>query len=539
MQLQNNIVESGELQALADALKAIVGADNVQTDESARQLVSEDIFYSAKAVVSVVVSPTNLDDLASAVTAIHAAGFAAVPRGAGMSYTGAYLPATDRSVSIDTTKMDQIIRISRDDMTVTVQAGVTWKALNEALAPHGLRTPFWGPMSGLVSTIGGGISQLNAMFGAARYGTSSESVVALTVVTSDGRIIRTGARGPDGDTPHYRHFGPDLTGLFCGDCGSLGVKAEITLRLIALPTFEECRSYSFPTGEALLLAMAEISREGIAAETCAFDPGLTMVRMQRASLTADVKTLGAVVSKEKSFGKGLLAAAKIVMGGRNFIAPTDYPLHVICEGRSQVAVDADVAVLDAVAKRFGGVEIENTIAKVIRATPFPALNSILGPTGDVWVPIHGVCSLSNAPKIFAEIQNLYAARKEEMETQGVHTGFLFTTMSSNGLIIEPVYFWPQGWRDIHEVAVEPAHLARLQKGTDGAQARVLVDELRAAVIAIFAKYGSGHFQIGRTYPYRESRDAVSQQLLDAVKLVMDPLGTLNPGALGFPMGADA
>ena len=62
-------------------------------------------------------------------------------------------------------------------------------------------------MSGLSSTIGGGISQLNAMLGAGHYGTSSESVVALTVVLADGSILRTGARGPDGDTPFYRHYG--------------------------------------------------------------------------------------------------------------------------------------------------------------------------------------------------------------------------------------------------------------------------------------------------------------------------------------------
>ena len=79
-------------------------------------------------------------------------------------------------------------------------------------------------MSGLVSKIGGGLSQLNAMFGGGQYGTSSESVVALTVVLSDGRILCTGARRPDEDgssegLPFYRHDGPDLAGPFCGGWG--------------------------------------------------------------------------------------------------------------------------------------------------------------------------------------------------------------------------------------------------------------------------------------------------------------------------------
>lgn len=524
---------------LQSGLAAIVGAGNIRSDEASRRLHSEDIWNPVGPVVALIAAPGSVEELAATVAAVHAAGYAIAPRGAGMSYTGGYVPAADRTVSLDMSRMNRIVRISRDDMTVTVQAGVTWKDMNEALAAQGLRTPFWGPMSGLSSTIGGGISQLNAMFGAGHYGTSSESVVALTVVASDGSLIRTGARGPDGDTPHYRHFGPDLTGIFCGDCGTLGIKAEITLRLITMPAFEDHASFSFPSGEALLQAMAEIARQGLAAETCAFDPGLTVVRMKRASLTADVKTLGAVISKEKNFGKGLMAAAKIAMGGRNFIAPTDYPLHVICEGRSKAAVDHDIAATRKIAAQFGGAEIENSIAKVIRAMPFPALNSMVGPTGEAWVPVHGVCSLSTSPKIFAEIQELYARRKAEMDAHELHTGFLFTTMASNAIVIEPVIFWPHGWRPVHESAVEPAHLARLQQRPANEEATALVSSLRKDLIAIFARYGTGHFQIGRSYPYRESRDELSKTLLDGIKAIMDPDGVINPGVLGFPAKGQA
>lgn len=524
---------------LQSGLAAIVGAGNIRSDEASRRLHSEDIWNPVGPVVALIAAPGSVQELAATVAAVHAAGYAIAPRGAGMSYTGGYVPAADRTVSLDMSRMNRIVRISRDDMTVTVQAGVTWKDMNEALAAQGLRTPFWGPMSGLSSTIGGGISQLNAMFGAGHYGTSSESVVALTVVASDGSLIRTGARGPDGDTPHYRHFGPDLTGIFCGDCGTLGIKAEITLRLITMPAFEDHASFSFPSGEALLQAMAEIARQGLAAETCAFDPGLTVVRMKRASLTADVKTLGAVISKEKNFGKGLMAAAKIAMGGRNFIAPTDYPLHVICEGRSKAAVDHDMAATRKIAAQFGGAEIENSIAKVIRAMPFPALNSMVGPTGEAWVPVHGVCSLSTSPKIFAEIQELYARRKAEMDAHELHTGFLFTTMASNAIVIEPVIFWPHGWRPVHESAVEPAHLARLQQRPANEEATALVSSLRKDLIAIFARYGTGHFQIGRSYPYRESRDDLSKTLLDGIKAIMDPDGVINPGVLGFPAKGQA
>ena len=142
--------------------------------------------------------------------------------------------------------------------------------------------------------------------------------------------------------------------------------------------------------------------------------------------------------------------------------------------------------------------------------------------------------LSTAPAIFAEIEALYAARKTEMEAHEISTGYLFTTMATNAIIIEPVFFWPTGWRPVHESAVEPAHLARLTQRPENPAATALVTELRKEVVAIFARYGSGHFQIGRTYPYRESRDALTKSLLDAIKLVMDPHGIFNPGVLGFP-----
>lgn len=523
-----------EQPGLTAVFAGIVGAANVRDDEATRALHSEDVWQPGPATVALVVAPRSTDEVAAVAKAAHAAGYAIAPRGAGMSYTGGYVPAHHRTISLDMSGMNRILRLSREDMTITVEAGATWTAVNDALAAQGLRLPFWGPMSGLSSTIGGGISQLNAMFGAGHYGTSSESVVALTVVTAEGAIIRTGARGPDGDTPHYRHFGPDLTGLFCGDCGTLGIKAEVTLRLITAPRFEDTASFSFPSGEALLKAMAEIARSGVAAETCAFDPGLTVVRMKRASLAGDIKTLGKVMAKEKSFGKGLLAAAKIAIGGRNFIAPTDYPFHFACEGRSKAAVDADMAEARRICTEHGGGEIENTIAKVIRAMPFPPLNSMLGPTGEAWVPCHGVASLSTAPEIFAEIQAVYARRQAEMDAAEVHTGFLFTTMATNAIVIEPVFFWPQGWRKIHESAVEPSHLARLTQRPLHPESTALVTSLRKELIAIFARYGTGHFQIGRTYPYRESRDEMSKALLDAVKAVTDPDGMLNPGVLGFP-----
>lgn len=521
---------------LRSRLETIVGAGHVTSDEQTLRLFSEDIWSRSEHVTMLSVAPGSTSELAAVVTAANDAGVDIAPRGAGMSYTSSYIPATASTITLDMRRMNRVLRVSPEDMTVTVEAGCTWLALNEALKLHNLRTPFWGPMSGIYSTIGGGLSQLNAMFGAGHYGTSSESVVAITMVLADGRTLRTGARGPDGDTPHYRHYGPDLAGLFMGDSGTLGIKAEITLRLIRTPAFEDSVSFSFKTGEIMLEALAEMTRAGIASESCGFDPGLTRVRMKRMSMTSDVKTLGKVIAKEKSFGKGLLAAAKIAIGGRNFIPEEEYPLHITAEGRCKEAVAADIATAREIAAKFEGVEIENSIAKVIRAMPFPAPNSILGPEGESWVPVHGQASLSTAPAMFAEIRAYFDSMQETFDKHGIFNGFLFSSLSTTAIVIEPVFFWPEGYRPIHESMVEPAHLKNLKQLGPNAAATAVVDEAREQVKAICKKYGAAHFQIGRAYTaYRETRDEAFKDVLDAVKGVVDPRGIFNPGCLGFPI----
>ena len=306
------------------------------------------------------------------------------------------------------------------------------------------------------------------------------------------------------------------------------------MRLIRTPAHEDYASFSFKTGQDLLKALAEVTRTGIACETCGFDPGLTKVRMRRMSLLGDIKTLGAVIGKQKTIGKGLIAAAKIALGGRNFIEADEYPLHVIAEGRSKESVAHDIAAAREIAKRFEGVEIENTIAKVIRAQPFPAPNSMLGPDGESWVPVHGHVSLSNAPAMFGEIQALFAEMAPDFAAQGISTGYLFTALATNAITIEAVFFWPHGYRPVHASMMDASYVKGLPKLDPNPVATAVVTRARDGVKAIATRYGSAHFQIGRAYLYRETRDAASVELLDRVKALVDPDRQFNPGGLGFP-----
>ncbi len=517
---------------LSARFAAIVGEANVSADPAKLQLHSEDIFSRSASSAMLIVAPGSTAELAQVICQADADGLAIAPRGAGASYTSAYLPAGNAVVSLDMSRMNQILAIDPEAMTVTVQGGCTWAALNAALKPHGLRTPFWGPMSGLVSTIGGGLSQLNAMFGAARYGTSSESVVGFAIVLGNGQVLRTGA-GLPGEPPFYRHYGPDLAGIFCGDGGVFGIKAEITLRLMRIPAQEGYASFAFKTGGDLMRAMAELSRAGVASEMCAFDPGLSEVRMKRASLAEDFGTLRRVVAKEGSVFKGLRQAAKIAIAGRDIMAADDFSLHLITEGRSVAAVEADLAETRRVVAEHRGREIENSIARLIRVTPFPPLNSILGPAGERWAPVHGIASLSSAPAVLADVAAMFADMDKELKAAGVSAGYLFTSLSTNALIIEPVFYWPEERYSVHEKLMEKQHLARLPVLAANPAASAVVSESRRRAIEIFASHGCGFFQIGRSYPYRESRDAASIALLEAIKNFADPAHKFNPGVLGL------
>lgn len=518
---------------LADTLRRIVGDAHVKDDAATLELFSQDIYSRADHLAVLIAAPSTISELANVTAAACASGRAVIARGGGMSYTGGYLPTQAGAVIVDTRRMNRILDINETDMTVTVEAGVTWAALYAALKAKGLRTPFWGPLSGASSTIGGGLSQNNAFFGAGVYGPTSDSVACLRVVLADGAILETGSAATRGGAPFFRHYGPDLTGLFLGDAGALGVKAEATFRLIEAPKAEGYASFAFVTREDCATAMSAFARAGIGAEVFGFDPKLHRVRMKRASIAQDVKSLAGVIKGQKSVFSGIREAAKIAIVGRDFIEPDEYSVHLAIEGRSNAAVDADLADARRLAAAANGREIENTIPKVVRSTPFTPLNNIIGPEGERWAPAHGIVPHSLAPKVWREIDDYFGSLTPEFEREGVSTGYLVTTISSNGFLIEPVFYWRSALDLIHRATVEPATLARIKEFPHSESATTLVAKARRRVAEIFLEHGAAHFQIGKTYLYREGRKAEAWALLESVKAALDPQRRLNPGSLGL------
>ena len=515
-----------------NTLEQIFGHDNLSTDNAARELFSQDI-WSKGELADFVFSPQSTEQLSEAVKAAAREKIVLNPRGAGMSYTNGYTPSKTNAGILDFSKMDKILEINEDDMYITVQAGCRWVDIYNALKPLGLRTPFWGPLSGLKSTIGGGLSQNNAFWGSGTYGTSVDSVTALTVVLADGTIVKTGSGGTKNGKPFIRQYGPDLTGLFLADAGALGYKAEATFRLIPFPEFEDWASFEFANRDDWATATQHMGKLGLACELFGFDPNLSNNRLARDSLANDVTKLKNVVTGQKGILKGIKEGAKVALAGRGYMDTVTYSLHVVVEGHSDAEVKSKMTTLVNIAKQHGGNTIENSIPKIVRANPFGPLNMVLGPQGERWVPIHAIVPMSQGQPLLAAIDALFEEMKPELDKHQIGTGYLICTVSTNGYLVEPVFTWPEELFEIHKQTMESNVLKKLKTFDKNPEATAMVEKARQRVLDVFAKHDAIHFQIGRTYRYKETREDNTWALLEKIKAALDPNGTVNPGALGL------
>ncbi|MFK7841842.1 MAG: FAD-binding oxidoreductase [Sphingorhabdus sp.] len=497
----------------------------VLTDPDTLDFYAHDV-YQRGADLLAVVRPENRDELSAAIAATTSQNITVIPRGGGMSYTGGYTSSKPEAVLFDLASMDRILEINETDMTVTVEAGCTWAALYEALRAKGLRTPFWGTLSGLQATIGGGMSQNCVFWGSGRYGTAAQSCIAMEVVLADGTILNTGAK-------FTRPYGPDLTGIFLADTGSLGMKANITLRLVPEAEAHGYASFSFETHDDTLAALGEIERSGVSTECFGFDPSLNAIRMKRDSLTSDAKALGKMMKKQGSVWGAIKEGAKVVAAGRDFMDEAKFSLHVLTEARTQAAADDDLERARKLALANGATETENTIPKIVRANPFGPLNSMLGPEGQRWAPVHGLLPHSRAVACYDAIKTLFAHHQDEMDALGIFTGTLVSGVSGSGAIIEPCLYWPDASNPLHRDTVEDAHLAKLPQLDANPEAWAFAQKMKQALVDLFYEQGAAHLQIGRTYRYRDSLDPAADALLVHLKKSLDPRGLMNPGSLGL------
>jgi D-lactate dehydrogenase (cytochrome) len=238
--------------ALIEALKARFG-DNCSTALAVRTQHGRDESSFDAPPPAAVVFAERTQDVADAVKLAGEHSVPVIPFGVGSSLEG-HLLAVQGGISIDVSRMNRVLSVNAEDLTVTVEPGVTRKQLNEEIKSTGLFFPI---DPGADASIGGMTATRASGTNAVRYGTMRENVLALEVVTASGEVIRTGTRAKKSSA------GYDLTRLMVGSEGTLGVVTEITLRLYPLPEAVSAAICSFPSIEAAVRTTIEIIQLGV------------------------------------------------------------------------------------------------------------------------------------------------------------------------------------------------------------------------------------------------------------------------------------
>ena len=236
---------------------SIVGKEHVSTEESDLQVHSGSDWSSYTTKDNerpfMIVSPSTTEEVSKIMKACHTRNVPVTGYSGGTSLEG-HFSATRGGICVDFSRMDKIVKLHKDDLDVIVQPALGWELLNEELGKEGLFfPPDPGPGAMIGGMVGTGCSGTNAY----RYGTMRDWVLSLTVVLADGTVIKTRQR------PRKSSAGYDLTRMFIGSEGTLGLVTEATLKITVKPKHESVAVTSFGTIREAAECVSRVVGEGV------------------------------------------------------------------------------------------------------------------------------------------------------------------------------------------------------------------------------------------------------------------------------------
>ena len=244
-------------QSVVADLRALLG-ERVSVAAAVREHHGKDESYFPYALPDAVVFPESTDEVRDVVNICRRHGVPMIPYGVGTSLEG-HILAVNGGVSIDLSRMNRIVAVHESDLDAVVQAGVTRKQLNEHIKHTGL---FFPVDPGADATLGGMAATRASGTNAVRYGTMRENVLSLKVVLADGRVITTSRR------PRKSAAGYDLTRLFVGSEGTLGVITEVTVRLYPVQEAMSAAVCAFESVDGCTNTVIQTIQSGVPIARC-------------------------------------------------------------------------------------------------------------------------------------------------------------------------------------------------------------------------------------------------------------------------------
>lgn len=454
--------EAQGVEQVSARLRALFGEPRVSTSHSVREQHGRGESHHRAALPEAVFFAESTDDVAAALKLCNDMTVPVVAFGVGTSLEG-HVASLHGGLCIDLSRMDKIVRVSQQDLDCTVQAGVTRKKLNQHLGGLGM---FFPVDPGADASLGGMAATRASGTNAVGYGTMRENVLGLTVVLADGRVIRTGGRARKSSA------GYDLTRLFVGSEGTLGIITEVTLRCYGIPSAISSAVCTFPS-------------VGAAVDT-----------------VIETVQLGIPVARIELLDERQMDACRRYSGISNAIAPT---LFLEFHG-TQTAVEEQAALVAELAEGHGGTQFAWSTGNEDRQRLWQARHDAfyaalaLRPGAKAWTT--DVCVPISA------LATAIVESKQELETAGL----VYTIVGhvGDGNFHAIIVFDPD----------DPAELAKVERAN-----RAIVDRALVVGGTCTGEHGIGYGKID----HLEKEHGQAVDVMRSLKLALDPGGILNPG----------